>query len=153
MLLSTLITFGLPALAPAAEVASAEGFSIRYEKVTTPEKDWKDPDAAGDWLSRFKGKIETKRKIAYRKKVLSPGKYDVWVERGKDDWFYLVVGDQADAEKTRLRAQFKLYQREQGVENLKLDLKLVRKSTKLKFSLLVGKTEGHGNIRILAEKE
>lgn len=149
LLVAAFLATFLPALVNAGEVTKVDGFTVRYEAVASPKSDWEDPSAAADWLARFKGKIESSHPISYRKKRLEPGKHDVWVEKGKDEWYFLVIGNQADPEKTRLRAQFKLYPREAGVEKLAFNLKLVRKATKLKFSLLSGKTEGHGNLKIV----
>ena len=41
----------------------------------------------------------------------------------------------AEANEARLRALFKLYEQEEGVEKLRFDLKLTRRATKLKFSI------------------
>ena len=87
-----------------------------------------------------------------RKRLIHPaGKYDVWTERGKADGFHLFIGNKKDDEAPRLRAMFRLYEREEGVAKLTFKLKLTRRATKLKFSLFAGKSEGHGNLRIVED--
>lgn len=135
------------ALAAESE-ASVDGFKVRYAELSTPKAEWDEESAPADWFARFKGRLESSKPLTYRKATLPPGKHDVWVEKGKGEWFYLVIGARADDESPRLKAQFKLYDQDSGVDTLRLDLKLVRKATKLKFSIRAGKVEGHGNLRI-----
>ncbi|MCA8961914.1 MAG: hypothetical protein KDC38_15420 [Planctomycetes bacterium] len=149
---ATLGFWSTPTPARAAEESSkVEGVEVQYQAPGTPKEEWDEDRSAMDWMSRFRGRIESERRLAYRKVELAPGKYDVWVEKGKEDWFYFVIGQRADEESPRIRAQFRLYKMEKGVEAMRLDLKLVRKATKLKFSLLAGNLEGHGNLRIVED--
>ena len=137
-------------LAPKKKSVSveAEGFKLRYKSVATPEGSW-GSGKEESWILGFEGGIECKKGLSYRNRTLDPGKYDVWVERGKGEWYYLYVGDRDNEEAPRLRAMFKIYEQEQGVDRLEFQLKLTRKGTKLKFSLLAGQSEGHGNFKIV----
>lgn len=148
-----LAAFGLLTGAATAEKKSVkvDGFSGSYTATATPEKDWGNA-AEEKWILGFSGRIETEKTLAYRSGVLPPGKYDLWAEKGKNDWCYFYVGTREDDEAPRLKAMFKLYEQEEGVEELRFDLKLTRRATKLKFSISAGRSEGHGNLRILEEK-
>ena len=131
-------------------VSKVEGFSLDYRAVPTPRAEWEGDRSIDDWFDRFAGRLTTKKVLAYRKSELPPGSHDVWIEAGKKDWWILWIGNRLDPEKPRLKAQFKLYEEEEGVEALSFELKLVRKATKLKFSVRGGLFEGHGNLRIPA---
>lgn len=128
--------------------AKVDGFQASYGAVKTPKSDWEQEKDA-EWVTRFRGSVATEKTIAYRGRELAPGSHDLWVEKGRGDWFYLYVGDRSDEEKPQLRAMFKLYEQEEGVEDLQFELKLTRRSSKLKFSLKAGRSEGHGNFRIV----
>ena len=43
---------------------------------------------------------------------------------------------------------FRLYETEQGVDSIQFQLKLTRRGSKLKFTILAGRAEAHGNLRI-----
>ncbi len=130
-------------------IAKVEGVELSYNPIATPEADWGGDYKPGDWYEQVAGKFVTEKTLAYRKVTLEPGTYDLWLEAGKGRNFYLIIGDRKDKEAPRIRAIFKPYGQEKGVEQLKFELKLVRKKTKLKFSIRAGDTEGHGNIRII----
>lgn len=130
--------------------ATVEGFSARYSKIDTPEAGWGTPQEEG-WIAAFAGKLQCETKIAYRGVTLQPGAYDVWIEKGKAEWFHLFVGTKSDETAPRIKALFRLYEQEQGVPELEFKLKLTRRATKLKFSIFAGKSEGHGNLRIVRE--
>ena len=141
-------TFGAtPAKKAAWGQETVDGFKLSYGMIATPADDW-GTDQEGTWVSGLSGTLHTEKPLSYRKQTLPPGQYDFWVEKGKGDWFYLFVGDRENEEAERLRAMFKLYEQESGVEKLEVKLKLTRRATKLKFSVLAGKSEGHGNFRI-----
>lgn len=134
-----------PELSRTAEV---EGFAARYNEVATPRADWDEDYAATDWFRAFKGKLKIEHAISYRRVTLDPGEYDVWIEQGEKEWFYLRIGTRSDEEQPRIKATFKLYDEDEGVEKLDLSLKLVSKGKKLKFSIRAGMYEGHGNLRV-----
>ena len=94
------------------------------------------------------GKLHNLKPLAYRGDRLPPGSHDLWIEKGKDEWYHLFVGDREDDEAPRLKTLFKLYEIESGVEKLRFELKLTRKATRLRFSLFAGQSEGHGNLRV-----
>lgn len=128
--------------------ASVEGFEIEYQPLPAP--DGADAEVTGDTLLAFRGSLSSEHPLAYRGNELAPGQHDVWIERGKGEWFYLIIGSREEDEAPRLRALFRLYEQEDGVERLEFRLKLVSRATKLKFSLLHGHFEGHGNLRIVS---
>ena len=139
------------AAAAKKESVKVEGFAGSYSATETPSDDW-GSKAEEKWVLGFEGKIETEKTLAYRSDVLPPGKYDMWAEKGKNNWCYFFIGKKDKAESPRLRAMFKLYEQEEGVEKLRFDLKLTRRATKLKFSISAGRSEGHGNLRIVEKK-
>lgn len=133
--------------AMAASVA-VEGFSARFDPIATPEAQWAD-GSAQTWLQAFRGELLTEKVLAYRGGVLPTGRHQMWVEKGKGEWFHFFIGNKEDSNQPRLKALFRLYELEKGVEALRLELKLTGRKTKLKFSIFVGRNEGHGNLRIL----
>lgn len=148
-----IIAMGLLMGAAAAEKESVkvDGFAGTYVATETPANDW-GTDAEEKWILGFTGQVETEKTLAYRSDVLPPGKYELWAEKGKNDWCYFFIGTKDNEETPRLRAMFKLYEQEEGIEKLRFDLKLTRRATKLKFSISAGRSEGHGNLRIIEEK-
>lgn len=139
------------ALAPVGGslAAEAEGFKVSYRTVTTPKAEW-GTERETEWFTTFEGDLTSTKPISYRGVVLAPGKHDVWIEKGKGDWFHFLVGDRKDEEAPRLRSMFKLYDKETGVDELRFELKLTKNATTLKFSVLAGSSEGHSNFKIEA---
>lgn len=127
---------------------SVEGFSATFQEVLTPEEGWGTSQEV-EWLTSFVGTLRSEKALTYRQDKLAPGTHDVWIEKGKGDWFHLLIGKKQDSEAPRLKAMFRLYEQEKGVKALSFKLKLTRKATKLKFSVFVGTSEGHGNLRIV----
>ncbi|MEE8142481.1 MAG: hypothetical protein V3T77_05230, partial [Planctomycetota bacterium] len=126
------------------------GFKAGYARVTTPSEEWGGAQE-GKWVREFQGTLKSEQALAYREKSILPGNHDMWVEKGSGDWFHLFIGNKKNEEATRLRAMFRLYEKEEGVEQLRFELKLTRKGKKLKFSIYAGKSEGHGNLRVVSE--
>ncbi len=127
--------------------AEAEGFKVSYKPVTTPKSEW-GTEREEEWLTSFQGTLMSEKPISYRGLVLKAGQHDVWIEKGKGEWFQFLVGDRDDEEAPRLRSLFKLYEMESGVDALRFELKLTRNSSKLKFSVFAGSSEGHSNFRV-----
>ncbi len=139
------------AAAAKKESVKVKGFAGSYSATETPSEDW-GSESEEKWIVAFSGQIETEKTLAYRSDVLPPGKYDMWAEKGKNNWCYFFIGKKSEEESPRLRAMFKLYEQEEGVEKLRFDLKLTRRATKLKLSISAGRSEGHGNLRIIEKK-
>ena len=93
----------------------------------------------------------SEKPLSYRGKTLAAGSHDLWIEKGKGEWFYLNVGDRDSEGPAGLRAMFKLYEQDEGVENLSFEIKLTRRGSKLKFSLRAGRSEGHGNFQVVGK--
>ena len=139
--------------------ATVEGAVLSYGKLETPSEGW-GTEQEQSWFEGKVGKIKTEFPLAYGKGMLPPGHYDVWLEKGKGGWFYMIIGEKpksnpkSDDEKpTMLRARFKLYPKQEGVTERRFELKLTNRSSKLKFSILAGRSEGHGNFRIVKEEK
>lgn len=128
--------------------ATVEGFTVLYNRIETPRDQWNEANSAKDWFGSVTGQLKSSHALSYRKVTVPAGTHDVWIEAGDNGWYYLRVGHRKDAEQPRLKAAFKLYEEEDGVERLDLTLKLVSKGKKLKFSVRAGAWEGHGNLRI-----
>lgn len=111
---------------------SVTGFIAKYTSCETPEGGW-GTDQEEKWITGLKGTLRTERAIGYRQDVLEPGTYEFWIEKGKGDWFHLVIGQPTDEAAPRLRAAFRLYEQDKGVRELDFQLKLTRKETKLKL--------------------
>ena len=138
--------------APAEQAqAEVEGFQVDYPVIATPETEW---GTASEelWITGFRGRLRAAHALSYRGGNLPAGEHDVWVEKGSGEWFHLFVGDRDNEEAPRLRAIFKLYEQEQGAGSLHLELRRTRRGTKLKFSLTAGRSEGHGNFRVVDPK-
>lgn len=127
---------------------SIDGFEAVYSVVETPRDQW-ESDRVGEWAKQFGGKLKTTAALAYRKTVLPPGNHDMWIEKGKDEWYHLVIGAREDKDAPRLRTQFKFFSSEDGAESLSFALKLTGKGKKLKYSIQAGKYEGHANLHVL----
>lgn len=138
-----------PAASDARRTVVVEGFETVYESIATPSGESADSQPIETWLTGFQAVLTSRQGLAYRDGVLPPGTHDVWVEKGKGEWFHLVVGRRADEDTPRLRAMFRLYEQEKAVKEVGFALKLVSKGTKLKFSLTAGSFEGHGNLRVV----
>ena len=137
----------------AATKATVEGFVGSYRASATPKAEWGDAKKELDWIAAFEGKFENEKALSYRGKVLPKGTHEMWVETGKAEWLYLVIGNRKDDKAPRIRAMFRIYgDQKEGVEKINFELKLRRKKTKLKFSIRAGKSEAHGNLNILPEE-
>ena len=152
MVLVAAMVLATGAVSAKKESVKVEGFAGTYSAADTPSEDWGSEEEE-KWVLGFQGQIETEKTLAYRSDMLPPGKYDMWAEKGKNNWYYFFIGKKNEEEAPRLRALFKLYEQEEGVEKLRFDLKLTRRATKLKFSISAGRSEGHGNLRIIEKKK
>ncbi|MGE3165287.1 MAG: hypothetical protein AB7O52_10320 [Planctomycetota bacterium] len=131
---------------------SVPGFVAKFTPCDTPEAAWGTAQEE-TWVTSLKGTLTIEKSIGYRQDTIAPGTYDFWIEKGKGDWFHLVIGRADDQEFPRINAAFRLYEQEKGVKQLDFQLKLTRKETKLKFSVFAGTSEGHGNLRIVSADE
>ena len=125
-------------------------FELKFNRVATPKEEW-GTESEADWLLQVSGKLKAPDALSYRKAKIPAGTYDLWIERGKGEWFYVYVGDRDDESADRLRALLKLYEREEGEEEAAVELKLTAKGKKLRLSFFSGKSEGRCHLRLPAK--